>query len=585
MPEFFKIDGILQRCGYSATTIRQRGASSRRWSGSSLVSRAEAIKRLESLVNSKTGPLLVRLSAAEVLAELQDQPPDIPQVVTFGVQEVVEDRGRGLLRALSALIEVEKNAAIRTSNDGWPALVDLTMVLSGRNSRRSIGCVRAIVGKYIRKTKASTTGGGIVQQILPGKHHSIQTPTYVPTTLRSLLEFVLRIPDQLAESPCLEAAPIIARYYGGDDGAVLLDEILATMKNIVRGRMVNAASASASASASFTSCEVVSQSVEVDGVDDGSGGAAVLQLDDAEDTLQPTEEEVVGGEVSPDIEQSVSTTPPVTPIDLRPPSCPPAPIFIYTYQGDTTIDCLYVMRLVPKTAEFDGVTLYKIGRSKDASVRRLEVSADFSETHWVSLCIVLVRAGDLELYFHRELADYRRDLTRRRNGRALGVSREVFDLSSWTSSGEEELLAKIQTLAETAIHVQGGGGGGGGGGDTRERLRVLENNSENSSDNSSAISETAQLMKRRRLTHDELRLALEREKTLQVQAEAWKVDAEAWKVDAEARKSEAEARRSESESAARKSEALVKKFEILSRLPEDVQRSLAASINVWVGGC
>jgi hypothetical protein len=246
------------------------------------------------------------------------------------------------------------------------------------------------------------------------------------------------------------------------------------------------------------------------------------------------------------------------------------------------------MRLVPKTAEFNSVTLYKIGRSKDASVRRLEVSADFSETHWVSLCIVLVRAGDLELYFHRELADYRvDDLTRRRNGRVLGVSREVFDLSSWASSGEEEMLGKFQKLAETAIHVLQGGGGG----NAADRLRVLENTSENISENSSAnISEAAAapLMKRRRLTTaDELSLSLEREKTLQAQAEAWRADAEARKSEAEssARKAEAEARKSEAESATRKSEALVKKFEILSRLPEDVQRSLAASINVWGDGC
>ena len=51
-------------------------------------------------------------------------------------------------------------------------------------------------------------------------------------------------------------------------------------------------------------------------------------------------------------------------------------------------------------------------------------------------------------------------------------------------------------------------------------------------------------------------------------------------------RSEAESsvRKAEVESATRKSEALVKKFEILSRLPEDVQRSLAASINVWADG-
>jgi hypothetical protein len=567
MPEFFKIDGLLQRCGYSASAIKQmRASSSRRLSGSSLVSRAEAIRHLTSIIESNTCRRIARSRAAKVLAELHAQPPVIPRVTTIDAQDVVEDRGCGLLRVLAKLVEVdEKNTTIRTSNDGLPVLIDLTVVLSGRSARRSTGCVRAVVRKYFRKTP-HTTDDVITKKIIPGKQHSTRTPTHVPMTLRALLEFVLRIPEQLAGSPCLEAAPIIARYYGGDDGAALLDEILATSFTD-SGRMSDHQAVNDSA------CEVGqavdSAAVEIDDADAGYDEDALLPGDEDEDAQQPTDEEAVDdGEASREIEcpnDTVTTPSSVVPTtDRRPPSCPPAPVFIYKYQGDTTTDCLYAMRLVPKTAEFKGVTLYKIGRSKDASVRRLEVSADFSETHWVSLCIVLVRAGDLELYFHRELADYRvDDLIRRRNGRALGVSREVFDLSSWASSGEEEMLVKIQKLAETAIHVHQGGQGGRGNAD---RLRALESNPENTSESISSISEAAPLMKRRKLTASEVHLSLEREKTLQMQAEAWRADAEA--------------RKSEAESSARKSEALVKQLEILSRLPQDVQRSLAASINV-----
>jgi hypothetical protein len=533
----------------------------------------------------------VRLKAAKVLEELRERQPDVFPSAALGALETAEDRGRGLLRLLAELMEVDKNFTLRTSTEGLPFLVDLTMVLSGRGARRSNGCVRAIVRKYFRKTaKKNTTVGGIAKQLLPGKN-----PTYVPTTLRALLEFALRIPEQLADSPCLEAAPIIARYYGGDDGAALLDEILTTMNNTDRGGRTADDEEVVMLATNESACEFDQASeIDVEETGDADAGNDVLLLvdDDDEDAQQPTEEEVAGGEESIDIEHPVgtittttTTTPPVHPIDRRPlslppPPPPPAPVFIYRYQGDTTMDCLYAMRLVPKAVESGVTTLYKIGRSKDASVRRLEVSANFSETHWVSLCIVLARAGDLELYFHRELSDYRvDDLTRRRNGRALGVSREVFDLSTWASNGEDELLVKFQKLAETAIHVlQGGCRGFGGGGDAADRLRLA--NSENLE--SSADSEAVPLMKRRRLSADDLQLALEKEKTQQarVESEARKAEAEARKVEAEARKAEAatEARKAEFAYGARKTEAIAKKFEIFSRLSKDTQKSLSASM-------
>jgi hypothetical protein len=620
MPEFVKIDGLLQRCGYSAATVKHMlCAPSHRYSGSSLVSLSEAIRRLESLANSKSGLLLVRRNAAILVEELRNRQLNQSNIMLLASTSSIgegcggenrhqqlyqasddgDDRGRGLLLALSRLVEIdEKKDTIRTTPaGGLPVLVDLTAILSGRNTKRSNGCVRAIARKYFHRATGIANGDGLAKQLIKGERLSTQTPTYVPTTLRALLEFVLRIPEQLAGSPCLEAAPIIARYYGGDDGAALLDDILANLNSSVRvDRKVDAEEDAAvlpTKNYYSTCCEVGQEVAEVD-VEEAAGmvtghdeEAATL---DNHDTKQSTEDDAFGVDESLDNEHSsaattdaaVATNPRVRSIDRRPshsrpPPPPPAPVFIYEYQGDTTTDCLYAMRIVPKVAEFGSVTLYKIGRSKDASVRRQEVSADFSETHWVSLCVVMVRAGDLELYFHRELSHYRvDDLTRRRNGRVLGASREVFDLLSSWSSSEDELLVKFKKLAETAIiHVQGGGGVGY---NTTDRLRVLEkNNAESTSENSS---ESEPMMKRRRLVADELRLALEREKTLQVQAEAWR-------VDAEARKSEAEssARKAEAESSARKSEALVKKFEILSRLPEDVQRSLAASVNVWVNCC
>ena len=89
-------------------------------------------------------------------------------------------------------------------------------------------------------------------------------------------------------------------------------------------------------------------------------------------------------------------------------------------------------------------------------------------------------------------------------------------------------------------------------------------------------------MKRRRLSADDLQLALEKEKTqqAQVESEARKAEAEARKVEAEARKAEAatEARKAEFAYGARKTDAIVKKFEIFSRLSKDTQKSMSASM-------
>jgi hypothetical protein len=198
MPEFLKIDGLLLQCGYKASTIRNILAASRRWSDSTLVGRAEAIAHLESLAKSASTRRLVRLKAANILEELRERPPDTLSVTT-GDQErqsprlqVSEDRGRELLRELSALVEIDEDVRLRTSKaSNLPALIDITMILTGQCHRRAADRAKTIIRSNFNPTskRLVTESKSILKERLSGKQ---QKPTYAPTTLLALLEYVLR---------------------------------------------------------------------------------------------------------------------------------------------------------------------------------------------------------------------------------------------------------------------------------------------------------------------------------------------------------------------------------------------------------
>jgi hypothetical protein len=223
---------------------------------------------------------------------------------------------------------------------------------------------------------------------------------------------------------------------------------------------------------------------------------------------------------------------------------------VITKFGGKTDEDLYAMELTPKTDQHHSAgerRLYKIGKSKEVEVRRHDLALDFSQGFWVSTLLILKRSGDLEQIFHRRLQEYRCDVPRHRNGKELNKSREVFDLQKW--AGESEVVTQLLELAEDIVACL----------DSRRRTLSSQDEAE---------------PKRRRCMDD---LELERERTLQIlaDAEARKADAEARKADAEARKAEADAGARKAEADARRAEARTRHLELLATLGAEVQLAIA----------
>jgi hypothetical protein len=261
---------------------------------------------------------------------------------------------------------------------------------------------------------------------------------------------------------------------------------------------------------------------------------------------------------APSEASGAAETPSTTTARSRPPPPFRRTTVVTKFKGTTDED-LYVMELVPKSdlnhstgAAFER-PLYKIGKSKEVEIRRHDLALDFSKGFWVSTLLILKRCGDLEQSFHRRLQEYRCDVPRHRNGKELSKSREVFDLQKW--SGEGEGVVVVTQLLDMAEDI----------------VASLD------SPRRSLGSQEEAEAKRRRCMDD---LELEKEKTLQVMAEAdaRKAEAEARKAEAEAnaRKAEAEAdaRKAEAEAEARKAEARTRQLELLVGFGSEVQRTL-----------
>jgi hypothetical protein len=249
----------------------------------------------------------------------------------------------------------------------------------------------------------------------------------------------------------------------------------------------------------------------------------------------------------------------------------------------------------PPPPPYSPSSLYKIGKSKDFYARRADLALDFSEGYWVTPLLILKRCGDLELLLHRALQEYRREVPRHRNGREIGKSREVFDLAAWAGVGvgvgeeddygccgdraREAVQTCLVKLVEEILETRAS---------SRQRVGGADGRGQGQVGGLAVVVDGEPSSKRRKVGAEDLdgdgidetttasmgdpsairlRLELEKQKTLQAEAEARKVvaESEAWKADAEAWKADAEAR---------KVEARSRQLEHLTRLPEDLQRLL-----------
>jgi hypothetical protein len=208
-----------------------------------------------------------------------------------------------------------------------------------------------------------------------------------------------------------------------------------------------------------------------------------------------------------------------------PPSVSMPPPFrtamVITKLKGKTDDDLYAMELIPKSGSSDDRCLYKIGKSKDVETRRCELALDFSMNYWVAILVIIKRSGDLEQHMHRRLQEYRCDTPRHRGGKEIARSREVFDLLSL--AGHDSVADFLIKLAENIVETM----------DLSHRTLDYITDS-----------------KRRRTSANDV--AIEKEKTLQVQAEA-------------------SARKAEAEAAARVAEARTRQLELFSNAGRDVQ--------------
>jgi hypothetical protein len=410
------------------------------------------------------------------------------------------------LASLAGLAGLNRGASLRMSPENLPSLIDTVALLTGKSGNRSAECAKNVINKYFNDDTKITYNTEKIGASGSCGRGRRRRLTPFPKTLEVLVEFVLLLPGRKAAALRQNAASLIVRYYGGDEK--MIDEILEHRR--VQVRMGE--------EEPENPMRVFGQTVDGDGEESAAPS----------DPSEPSDANGSAGSTS------TSDPPPFRRTTV-----------ITKFRGTTDED-LYAMELTPKTDQHHHHhsagerRLYKIGKSKEVEVRRHDLALDFSQGFWVSTLLILKRGGYLEQIFHRRLQEYRCDVPRHRNGKELSKSREVFDLQKW--AGESDVVTQLLELTEDIVTCL----------DSRRRTLSSQDEAE---------------PKRRRYMDD---LELERERTLQVlaEADARKADAEARKADAEARKADAEARKAEAEADARKAEADARKVEADARKAE-----------------